>query len=136
MPNTSECLFKIRVILFRRTKFMRIKGSILSSCNKLFNCIIYYSNPDNNDYDQAVKDHANKIASSCFSKLGKNGRNLNILAKFVHLIFVQMMYVVSSTSVVVVHLLLNGLCVLMLSLIVTFIYLIYMVKSTDKQRNL
>ena len=60
---------------------MRIKGSILSSCNKLFNCIIYYSNPDNNDYDQAVKDHANKIASSCFSKLGKHGRKFKYTGK-------------------------------------------------------
>ena len=53
---------------------------MISSCTKLFNCIIYYSQTNNNiwhqspKFDQKVKDRALKLGKKCFSKLGKTGK--------------------------------------------------------------
>ena len=72
---------------FKRDFTKRIKGSIISSCNKLFNCIIYYSNPANNQwnnspaFDQVVRDQALKISSTCFTKQGNSGRKFRYTGK-------------------------------------------------------
>ena len=117
---------------FKRDFTKRIKGSIISSCNKLFNCIIYYSNPANNQwnnspaFDQVVRDQALKISSTCFTKQGNSGRKFryreSLQGKFVRLKFGQMTNVVIKMSVATVHHLLNGRCVHILLLIVTHFY--------------
>lgn len=65
---------------FKRDFTKRIKGSMLCSLNKLFTCIIYYSQPLNNvwfvcpAFDEDIKRLASKLEASCFTKMGKSGK--------------------------------------------------------------
>jgi hypothetical protein len=96
---------------FKRDFTKRIKGSMLCSLNKLFTCIIYYSQPLNNvwfvcpAFDEDIKILALKLGAT-------------------------------SRVVVIVHRLLNGHCVLILLLIAINSYWISMARSTGKQKTL
>ena len=127
---------------FKRDFTKRIRGSLITACTKLYNCISYYSLPTNNiwysypEFDKQIKDWALKINKSCFTKFGRTGRKFKYTGK-VRTIFIltddkRCNKSVSCNCVP----LLSGHYVRMSVHLETLSYWIFMVRNKGKAINL